>query len=122
MSSRVALVTGAAQGIGKAIALRLAKDGLNVGILDIRGKEDQMKAVAEEITAVGRRPYCVVGNVSNEDSVAAAVNSVVEHLGQLDVVSILHARCPIKYGSTYSILDDCQCGHLTQRRKDYPRQ
>ncbi|KAI0826259.1 short chain oxidoreductase [Irpex lacteus] len=102
MSSRVALVTGAAQGIGKAIALRLAKDGLNVGILDLRGKEDQMKAVAEEITAVGRQSYCVVGNVSNEDSIAAAVNGVVEHLGQLDVM-VANAGISPNVGTT--ILD-----------------
>ncbi|KAI0088993.1 NAD(P)-binding protein [Irpex rosettiformis] len=86
MSTRVALVTGGAQGIGEAIALRLARDGFNVAILDVRGKEEKMAAVAQKIEAVDKRSYCVVGDVTDEVSVVAAVQSVVDNLGQLDVM------------------------------------
>ena len=85
--TRVALVTGGAQGIGEAIALRLAQDGLDVAILDVCGKEDKMKAVAEKIKESGRRSHWLVCDVTDETSVCHAVADVVEHLGSLDVVS-----------------------------------
>jgi NAD(P)-dependent dehydrogenase (short-subunit alcohol dehydrogenase family) len=50
---QVAIVTGAGQGIGRSIALRLAQDGMHVTIADIRG--DQAEAVAQEIQALGRK-------------------------------------------------------------------
>ena len=86
MATRVAFVTGAAQGIGEAIALRLARDGLDVAILDVRGKEEQMKAVAQKIKDLGRQSHWVVGDVSDEVSVRDAVESVAQTLGSLDVV------------------------------------
>ena len=88
MTTRVAVVTGAAQGIGEAIALRLAHDGFDVAILDIRGKEEQMQAVAQKINDSGRRSQWIVGDVSDESSVKDAVESVVQTLGGLDVVHI----------------------------------
>ena len=88
MSTRVAFVTGGAQGLGEAIALRLAKDGLDVAILDILGQEDKMEAVAQRIKDTGRRAHWVVGDVSKEESVISAIKSVVDNLGRLDVVCI----------------------------------
>ncbi|KAI0806231.1 NAD-P-binding protein [Irpex lacteus] len=86
MSGKVALVTGGAQGIGEAIALRLAQDGYDVAILDLCGKEEQMRAVAQKISEYGRRSHWHVGDVSDETSVCQAVADVVEHLGSLDVM------------------------------------
>ena len=54
INGKVALVTGAGQGIGRAIALRLANDGADIAIVDV--KEEKMKAVANEVRAgAGRR-------------------------------------------------------------------
>ncbi|KAI0691113.1 NAD-P-binding protein [Cytidiella melzeri] len=86
MSARVAFITGGAQGIGEAIALRLAQDGLDVAILDVRGKEDQMRTVAQKISDLGRRSHWIVGDVADETSVKDSVASVVESLGSLDVM------------------------------------
>lgn len=85
-SSRVALVTGAAQGIGKSIALRLADDGLDVAVNDIETNSGQLKKVADEITAKGRRSAVVVADVSQPDETQGMVDGAVAELGQLDVM------------------------------------
>jgi NAD(P)-dependent dehydrogenase (short-subunit alcohol dehydrogenase family) len=84
--TRVALVTGAAQGIGRAIALRLANDGLDVAVNDLPGKIDSLNAVVEEIRSLGRRAFAVTSDVSKEDEVKAMVEAAVSALGRLDVV------------------------------------
>lgn len=85
-STRVALVTGAAQGIGKAISLQLADDGLDIALNDIPQKLDQLKAVARTIEAKGRRTLIVTGDVTVEEDVAAMVSKTAAELGALDVV------------------------------------
>ncbi|KAI0341390.1 NAD-P-binding protein [Trametopsis cervina] len=85
-TTRVAFVTGGAQGLGEAIALRLAQDGLDVAILDISGKETQLQAVADKITAKGRKALWLVGDVADETSVKDSIAKVVEVLGSLDVM------------------------------------
>ncbi|WP_123814735.1 3-oxoacyl-ACP reductase FabG [Myceligenerans xiligouense] len=79
MTSRTAVVTGAARGIGAATAKRLARDGHAVAVLDLL--EDQAEATAEEIVADGGRAIAVGVDVSDEDSVAAAVERVAHELG-----------------------------------------
>lgn len=85
-TSRVALVTGAARGIGKGIALRLAADGLDVAVNDIEANSDQLAAVADEIAALGRRSTTVVADVSDPAAVEAMVRGTAAELGQLDVM------------------------------------
>ena len=85
-SSRVALVTGAARGIGRGIALRLAADGLDVAINDIEANSDQLDGVSEEIRSLGQRTTTVVADVSEPDEVERMVGGVAEDLGQLDVM------------------------------------
>jgi nucleoside-diphosphate-sugar epimerase len=86
MSLRVAVITGGTDNAGKAIALRLASDGLDIAIIDMSGQEDQMKTLADQIIASGRRAIWMVGDVTDENSVKDCVQSVVEKLGSLDVV------------------------------------
>ena len=80
--SKVAIVTGAGQGIGFAIAKRLVEDGFKVGILDYNA-ETAEKAVAE---LSEDKAFSVVADVSKQAEVAAAFQKVVDHFGDLNVV------------------------------------
>ncbi|KAH9917346.1 uncharacterized protein B0H18DRAFT_958420 [Fomitopsis serialis] len=85
-STRVAFVSGAAQGIGLKIALRLADDGLDVAVNDIASKKDQLEEVVAQIKAKGRRAIAVPGDVSVEDEVRDIIDKVAADLGGLDVL------------------------------------
>lgn len=81
---KIALVTGAAQGIGRGIALRLAKDGADIALVDL--KQDQLDAVAKEITALGRKATTFVADVSDRAQVFAAVDHAEKELGGFDII------------------------------------
>ena len=85
-SARAALVTGACRGIGKSIALRLARDGLDVAVNDIEANKSELESVAEEIRGAGRRSAAVTADVSVADEVEAMVGRVADELGSLDVM------------------------------------
>ena len=83
MAGRVALITGASRGIGRAIALNLAARGATV-IAAARG--DHSAAVAAEIVAAGGRAEPVALDVSDEASIGSVVAGIVERNGQIDVL------------------------------------
>jgi len=86
MSPRIALVTGAAGGIGRAIANRLARDGFNVVVNDIPAKRDKLEAVANEVRATGRQSIAVTADVSSDTEVKGMVDRAVGELGGLHVM------------------------------------
>lgn len=81
---RVAFVTGASRGLGKAIALRLARDGLDVAVNDIQSEE--LEKVRKELEQLGAKSIALVGDVSDENRVEEMVNETVRELGYLDVM------------------------------------
>lgn len=85
-SGRVAVVTGAATGIGRAIALRLANDGLDVSLNDLPAAEHKLLEVSDLISQLGRKTCIHHGDVSVESDVQRLVDSTVQSLGSVDVV------------------------------------
>ncbi|GAW07220.1 NAD-binding protein [Lentinula edodes] len=99
-ATRVALITGAAQGIGKAIALRLASDGFKIALNDVDSKRNQLEGVNDEIEKdYGCETCSVPGDVSKERDVEDMVQVVSQRLGSLDVMvanaGILGSYTPI---------------------------
>jgi 2-hydroxycyclohexanecarboxyl-CoA dehydrogenase len=84
MTTRTALVTGAAAGIGRACAMRLAREGKQVGVLDLN--QAGAEKVAEEIRAAGGKAIGVGADVSNRASVTAAVEKVRKELGPITIL------------------------------------
>ncbi|KAF7377447.1 NAD-binding protein [Mycena sanguinolenta] len=85
-AKRTAIVTGAAGGIGRAIALRLADDGFDVAVNDISRQSEALTQLVAEITAKGRTSSLHIADVSSEDEVCAMVEAVVNQYGSLDVM------------------------------------
>src|SRR3972149_10321858 len=85
--SKVALVTGAARGIGRSIALRLAEDGCRVAINYLRN-EAAAQEVAEAIKAKGGEAILLQGNVGESGAAADVVGKVMQAGGRLDVLAI----------------------------------
>ncbi|KAF9459802.1 NAD(P)-binding protein [Collybia nuda] len=82
----ISLVTGAASGIGKAIALRLADDGFDIALNDLELSKGKLEVLNQEISQKGRRTTVILGDVSQEADVKRLVNSTVQDLGGLDVM------------------------------------
>jgi 3-oxoacyl-[acyl-carrier protein] reductase len=86
LENRVALVTGGSQGIGRAIALALAREGAKVGINFYPGEEEKAKRVAAEIERMGGKAFAVPADVTDRSAVREMVEVLSEHLGSIDIL------------------------------------
>jgi 3-oxoacyl-[acyl-carrier protein] reductase len=84
LKDKVAIITGGSQGIGRAYALRFAREGARVAVADIR--EDQAQGVVEEIRKLGGDGLAIRTDVSNEADVQAMAATTVEKLGRVDIL------------------------------------
>lgn len=84
IEGKVVLVTGAGQGIGRAIALRLARDGADVALVDL--SDDGTRSVAEDLQKIGRKAVAFSADVSDRDQVRAAVDHAEKELGGFHVM------------------------------------
>jgi len=83
---RVAVITGSAQGIGKAIALRLAHDGFDIAICDLPSSQAKIDSVVREIEGLGRKAAGFTADVTQQDQVRNVMEKTSETLGSVDVV------------------------------------
>jgi 3-oxoacyl-[acyl-carrier protein] reductase len=92
LNGRVAVITGASQGIGRACALKLAKCGASIAL--IARNREKLEAVAQEIqnitvnggTAVAARASVITADMQNEDEIKSAFKSIVTELGKIDIL------------------------------------
>jgi len=85
MNTKVALVTGAGKRIGRAVALRLARDGCDV-IVHYRSSEAEAQAVVAEIERMGRRAVALGADLNRVEAIRGVFAAVKENFGRLDVL------------------------------------
>ena len=85
LAGKVALVTGSAQGIGQAIAIRLAQEGADI-IVDDRALGQSAQETAADITALGRRVHMIQGDLANTEDDRRVITEGVEKMGKIDIL------------------------------------
>jgi 3-oxoacyl-[acyl-carrier protein] reductase len=85
LTGKAALVTGGSRGIGKAVGLRLARQGADVAF-SYRGNADAAKATAAEIESIGTKALPIQGDVKDPESAEAVVKAVLEAFGKVDIL------------------------------------
>jgi len=84
LKEKVALVTGAGKGIGRAIAIALAQEGVSIGL--IARTEKDLQHVAAKVAALGVKTSIAIADVSDINAVNAAVESIQKNLGNIDIL------------------------------------
>ncbi|KAJ7808609.1 short chain oxidoreductase [Mycena olivaceomarginata] len=101
-----AILVGAAQGIGRAIALRLAADGFDIALNDIGAKSSELQGVEAEIAALGcgAKTGVFTADVAVEDEVRALLVAVVEKFGGIDVVGAASSMHTLAANGTFQMV------------------
>ena len=84
LNGRIAVVTGASQGIGRACAIELAKRGASVAL--VARNQQKLEEVANEIASAGGRARVTAADIENEDQIKAAFKAIVADLGKIDIL------------------------------------
>ena len=84
LNGKVAVVTGAAQGIGRGIALTLARNGASVAVIDLN--LEKANRVADDINVLGQRSIAVKADISDHNDVKAMSEAVLDELDKVDIV------------------------------------
>jgi 3-oxoacyl-[acyl-carrier protein] reductase len=84
LNDKVALVTGAARGLGQAIAVKLAEAGADIALCDLNA--EWVEETAGKVQALGRRAECYGVNVAEAESVAAGIKAVEKDFGKIDIL------------------------------------
>jgi 3-oxoacyl-[acyl-carrier protein] reductase len=85
LAGKVAVVTGASRGIGRSIAIELAKQGADI-VVNYAGSVDRANEVVKEIEALGRKAISIQCDVSDGDSVNAMMKEALEAFGSIDIL------------------------------------
>ena len=84
LENQIAVVTGAGRGIGRAIALKLASQGADIAVVDL--KTEFVQETVEEVRKLGRKAWAVAANVAEAASVEAAVELILKEAGRVDIL------------------------------------
>ncbi|KIL12426.1 3-oxoacyl-[acyl-carrier protein] reductase [Bacillus pumilus] len=85
ITNKTAVVTGASRGIGRSIAIDLAKNGANV-VVNYSGNEAKANEVVDEIKALGQQAFAVKADVSNAEEVQALMKQAIDTFGSIDIL------------------------------------
>jgi NAD(P)-dependent dehydrogenase (short-subunit alcohol dehydrogenase family) len=98
LPGKVAIVTGARRGIGKAIALAMAEAGADIAICDRVIEDGELNAVAEEVKRLGRRSLALQADITQKADVDGLVQRVVDEFGVIDILvnnAAMNIRVPL---------------------------